>query len=39
MKALAGKNKALAIAGVVVSQAAAIGNIISQTGIANAKKQ
>lgn len=37
MKALAGKNKALAIAGVVVSQAAAIGNIISQTGIANAK--
>jgi hypothetical protein len=37
MQALAGKNKALAIAGVVVSQAAAIGNIISQTGIANAK--
>ena len=37
MKTLAGKNKALAIAGVVVSQAAAIGNIISQTGIANAK--
>ena len=34
---LAGKNKALAIAGVIISQAAAIGQIISQTGIANAK--
>lgn len=34
---LAGKNKALAIAGIVISQAAAIGQIISQTGIANAK--
>ena len=34
---LAGKNKALAIAGVVISQAAAIGQIVAQTGIANAK--
>jgi hypothetical protein len=34
---LAGKNKALAIAGVVISQAAAIGQIIASTGIANAK--
>jgi hypothetical protein len=34
---LAGENKELAIAGVVISQAAAIGQIISQTGIANAK--
>ena len=34
---VAGKNKALAIAGVVISQAAAIGQIIAQTGIANAK--
>jgi hypothetical protein len=34
---LAGKNKALAIAGVVISQAAAIGQIISNTGAANAK--
>ena len=34
---LAGKNKALAIAGVVISQAAAIGQIIAQTAIANAK--
>ena len=34
---IAGKNKALAIAGVVVSQAAAIGQIIAQTAIANAK--
>jgi len=34
---IAGKNKALAIAGVVISQAAAIGQIISQTAIANAK--
>ena len=34
---LAGKNKALAIAGIVISQAAAIGQIVAQTGIANAK--
>jgi hypothetical protein len=34
---IAGKNKGLAIAGVVVSQAAAIGQIIAQTAIANAK--
>ena len=34
---LAGKNKALAIAGIVISQAAAIGQIIANTGIANAK--
>jgi len=34
---VAGKNKALAIAGVVISQAAAIGQIIANTGIANAK--
>jgi hypothetical protein len=34
---VAGKNKALAIAGVVISQAAAIGQIVAQTGIANAK--
>jgi hypothetical protein len=34
---IAGKNKGLAIAGVVISQAAAIGQIISQTAIANAK--
>jgi hypothetical protein len=34
---LAGKNKGLAIAGVVISQAAAIGQIIAQTAIANAK--
>ena len=34
---LAGKNKALAIAGIVISQAAAIGQIIAQTAIANAK--
>lgn len=34
---LAGKNKALAIAGIVISQAAAIGQIIAQTSIANAK--
>ena len=34
---LAGKNKALAIAGVVIQQAAAIGQIVSQTAIANAK--
>jgi hypothetical protein len=34
---LAGKNKALAIAGIVISQAASIGQIIANTGIANAK--
>ena len=34
---IAGKNKALAIAGVVISQAAAIGQIIASTGMANAK--
>lgn len=34
---IAGKNKAIAIAGVVISQAAAIGQIIANTGIANAK--
>ena len=34
---LAGKNKAIAIAGIVISQAAAIGQIIAQTSIANAK--
>ena len=34
---LAGKNKALAIAGIIISQAASIGQIIANTGIANAK--
>ena len=34
---LAGKNKAIAIAGIVISQAAAIGQIIANTAIANAK--
>jgi len=34
---VAGKNKTLAIAGIVISQAAAIGQIIAQTSIANAK--
>ena len=34
---LAGKNKALAIAGIVISQAASIGQIIANTSIANAK--
>jgi len=34
---LAGKNKAIAIAGIVISQAASIGQIIAQTSIANAK--
>lgn len=37
LQQVAGKNKGLAIAGVVISQAAAIGQIISQTAIANAK--
>jgi len=34
---IAGKNKAIAIAGIVISQAAAIGQIIASTGIANIK--
>jgi hypothetical protein len=34
---IAGKNKALAIAGIVIQQAASIGQIIANTGIANAK--
>ena len=34
---IAGKNKGIAIAGVVISQAAAIGQIIANTAIANAK--
>lgn len=34
---VAGKNKALAIAGIVISQAASIGQIIANTAIANAK--
>jgi hypothetical protein len=34
---IAGKNKGLAIAGIVISQAAAIGQIIANTAIANAK--
>ena len=34
---VAGKNKALAIAGIVIQQAASIGQIIANTGIANAK--
>jgi len=37
LQQVAGKNKALAIAGIVISQAAAIGQIIANTGIANAK--
>lgn len=37
LKEIAGKNKKLAIAGVVVEQAAAIGKIVVNTGIANAK--
>lgn len=37
LQQIAGKNKALAIAGVVVEQAASIGRIISNTGVANAK--
>jgi hypothetical protein len=37
LQQVAGKNKALAIAGVIISQAAAIGQIISNTGVANAK--
>jgi len=34
---IAGKNRALAIAGVIIQQAASIGQIIANTGIANAK--
>jgi hypothetical protein len=34
---IAGKNKGLAIAGVVIQQAAAIGQIVANTAIANAK--
>jgi hypothetical protein len=37
LQQIAGKNKALAIAGIVAEQAAAVGRIISNTGIANAK--
>ena len=34
---IAGKNKALAISGIIISQASAIGQIIANTAIANAK--
>ena len=34
---IAGKNKAIAIAGIVIAQAAAIGQIIANTGLANIK--
>ena len=37
LQQLAGKNKTAAIAGVIIEKAAAIGQIISNTGIANAK--
>jgi cytochrome c556 len=37
LKDIAGKNKKVAIAGVIVEQAAAIGKIVVNTGIANAK--
>ena len=37
LQQVAGKNKALAIAGVIIQQAASIGQIIASTGIANAK--
>lgn len=37
LQQIAGKNKALAIAGVVVEQAASIGRIVANTGVANAK--
>jgi hypothetical protein len=37
LQQIAGKNKTLAIAGVVVEQAASIGRIISNTAVANAK--
>ena len=37
LQALAGKNKKLAIAGIIIEKAAAIGQIVANTGIANAK--
>ena len=37
LKALAGENKSLQIAGIIIEQAAAIGKIVVNTGIANAK--
>ena len=37
LQALAGKSKALQIAGIVIEQAAAIGKIVVNTGVANAK--
>ena len=37
LQALAGKSKAIAIAGIVIEKAASIGQIIASTGIANAK--
>jgi hypothetical protein len=37
LQQLAGKNKALAIAGIVIEKAAAIGQIVANTSIANAK--
>lgn len=37
LQQIAGDNKAVAIGGVVATQAAAVGNIVSQTAIANAK--
>ena len=37
LQQLAGKNKALAITGIVIEKAASIGEIIANTGIANAK--
>lgn len=37
VSAIAGKNKTLAIAGIVIEQAAAIGRIVSNTAVANAK--
>lgn len=37
LQQIAGKNQTLAIAGVIIQQAAAIGQIIANTGIANAK--
>jgi len=37
LQQVAGKNKALAISGVIIQQAASIGQIIANTGIANAK--
>jgi hypothetical protein len=37
LQTLAGKNKKLAIAGIIIEKAASIGQIIANTGIANAK--